>query len=126
VLARGGHFRVPPNPNCVTNAFRRRLVRLACLGCRNYKQGDDSSHGKYKRTKDCVYFCHGFNIAMSAWQVMPRRTGGTNKSNKKPCNPRYALGNTLSQIVEVFNFHLQLKISEGGCLFVSKSQRQIL
>jgi transposase len=26
----------------------------------------------------------------------------------------YALGNTLSQIVEVFNFHLQLKISEGG------------
>ena len=26
----------------------------------------------------------------------------------------YALGNTLSQIVEVFNFHLQLKISPGG------------
>lgn len=26
----------------------------------------------------------------------------------------YALGNTLSQIVEVFNFHLQLKISSGG------------
>ena len=26
----------------------------------------------------------------------------------------YALGNTLSQIVEVFNFHMQLKISEGG------------
>ena len=26
----------------------------------------------------------------------------------------YALGNTLSQIVEVFNFHLQLKISDGG------------
>ena len=26
----------------------------------------------------------------------------------------YALGNTLSQIVAVFNFHLQLKISEGG------------
>ncbi|MEX1042444.1 MAG: IS66 family transposase [Pirellulaceae bacterium] len=26
----------------------------------------------------------------------------------------YALGNTLSQIVEVFNFHLQLKVSEGG------------
>jgi transposase len=28
----------------------------------------------------------------------------------------YALGNTLSQIVEVFNFHLQLKISRGGLL----------
>jgi len=26
----------------------------------------------------------------------------------------YALGNTLSQIVEVFNFHLQMKISAGG------------
>ncbi len=26
----------------------------------------------------------------------------------------YALGNTLSQIVEVFNFHLQMKLSEGG------------
>ena len=26
----------------------------------------------------------------------------------------YALGNTLSQIVEVFNFHLQLKVSDGG------------
>lgn len=26
----------------------------------------------------------------------------------------YALGNTLSQIIEVFNFHLQLKISDGG------------
>jgi len=26
----------------------------------------------------------------------------------------YALGNTLSQIVEVFNFHLQLKITPGG------------
>jgi len=26
----------------------------------------------------------------------------------------YALGNTLSQIVEVFNFHLQLKLTEGG------------
>ncbi len=25
----------------------------------------------------------------------------------------YALGNTLSQIVEVFNFHLQLKITPG-------------
>lgn len=26
----------------------------------------------------------------------------------------YGLGNTLSQIVEVFNFHLQLKVSQGG------------
>lgn len=26
----------------------------------------------------------------------------------------YGLGNTLSQIVEVFNFHLQLKLTEGG------------
>ena len=26
----------------------------------------------------------------------------------------YALGNTLSQIVEVFNFHLQMKVSDGG------------
>ena len=28
----------------------------------------------------------------------------------------YALGNTLSQIVEVFNFHLQMKISQGGLI----------
>lgn len=28
----------------------------------------------------------------------------------------YALGNTLSQIVEVFNFHLQMKISPGGLI----------
>lgn len=28
----------------------------------------------------------------------------------------YALGNTLSQIVEVFSFHLQLKISQGGLI----------
>ncbi len=28
----------------------------------------------------------------------------------------YALGNTLSQIVEVFNFHLQLKITPGGLI----------
>ena len=26
----------------------------------------------------------------------------------------FALGNTLSQIIEVFNFHLQMKLSEGG------------
>jgi len=28
----------------------------------------------------------------------------------------YALGNTLSQIVEVFNFHLQMKLTEGGLI----------
>ena len=28
----------------------------------------------------------------------------------------YALGNTLSQIVEVFNFHLQMKITSGGLI----------
>lgn len=28
----------------------------------------------------------------------------------------YALGNTLSQIVEVFNFHLQMPLSEGGLI----------
>lgn len=28
----------------------------------------------------------------------------------------YALGNTLSQIVEVFNFHLQIKLTPGGLL----------
>lgn len=28
----------------------------------------------------------------------------------------YALGNTLSQIVEVFNFHLQMKVTPGGLL----------
>lgn len=28
----------------------------------------------------------------------------------------YALGNTLSQIIEVFNFHLQMKISAGGLM----------
>lgn len=28
----------------------------------------------------------------------------------------YALGNTLSQIVEVFNFHLQMKLSPGGLI----------
>lgn len=28
----------------------------------------------------------------------------------------YALGNTLSQIVEFFNFHLQLKITPGGLI----------
>ncbi len=28
----------------------------------------------------------------------------------------YALGNTLSQIVEVFNYHLQMKISQGGLI----------
>ncbi len=28
----------------------------------------------------------------------------------------YALGNTLSQILEVFNFHLQIKLTEGGLI----------
>ena len=28
----------------------------------------------------------------------------------------YALGNTLSQIVEVFNYHLQMKVSQGGLI----------
>jgi transposase len=32
------------------------------------------------------------------------------------CWLHYALGNTLSQIVEVFNFHLQLKITPGGLI----------
>jgi hypothetical protein len=35
-------------------------------------------------------------------------------SNHQSHALHYALGNTLSQIVEVFNFHMQLKISEGG------------
>ena len=33
----------------------------------------------------------------------------------------YALVNTLSQIVDVFNFHLQMKLSQGG--LVSMWQR---
>jgi transposase len=38
----------------------------------------------------------------------------------------YALGNTLSQIVEVFNFHLQLKISEGGLVQMWYRLQEIL
>ena len=38
----------------------------------------------------------------------------------------YALGNTLSQIVEVFNFHLQLKISTGGLLVMWFRLQEIL
>jgi transposase len=38
----------------------------------------------------------------------------------------YALGNTLSQIVEVFNFHLQLKITEGGLVQMWYRLQEIL
>jgi transposase len=38
----------------------------------------------------------------------------------------YGLGNTLSQIVEVFNFHLQLKISEGGLVQMWYRLQEIL
>lgn len=38
----------------------------------------------------------------------------------------YALGNTLSQIVDVFNFHLQLKISEGGLIAMWRRLQAIL
>ena len=38
----------------------------------------------------------------------------------------YALGNTLSQIVEVFNFHLQMKISEGGLIGMWRRLQAIL
>ena len=38
----------------------------------------------------------------------------------------YALGNTLSQIVEVFNFHLQLKISSGGLVQMWYRLQEIL
>lgn len=38
----------------------------------------------------------------------------------------YALGNTLSQIVEVFNFHLQLKITEGGLMQMWYRLQEIL
>jgi transposase len=38
----------------------------------------------------------------------------------------YALGNTLSQIVEVFNFHLQLKISPGGLVQMWYRLQEIL
>jgi len=38
----------------------------------------------------------------------------------------YALGNTLSQIVEVFNFHLQMKLSEGGLVQMWYRLQEIL
>jgi transposase len=38
----------------------------------------------------------------------------------------YALGNTLSQIVEVFNFHLQLKLSPGGLVHMWDRLQAIL
>ena len=38
----------------------------------------------------------------------------------------YALGNTLSQIVEVFNFHLQLKLTEGGLVQMWYRLQEIL
>lgn len=38
----------------------------------------------------------------------------------------YALGNTLSQIVEVFNFHLQLKITPGGLMQMWYRLQEIL
>ncbi len=38
----------------------------------------------------------------------------------------YALGNTLSQIVEVFNFHLQLNITPGGLLQMWQRLQKIL
>lgn len=38
----------------------------------------------------------------------------------------YGLGNTLSQIVEVFNFHLQMKLSEGGLVQMWYRLQEIL
>lgn len=38
----------------------------------------------------------------------------------------YALGNTLSQIVEVFNFHLQMKITPGGLVQMWRRLQAIL
>lgn len=38
----------------------------------------------------------------------------------------YALGNTLSQILEVFNFHLQMKISQGGLMQMWYRLQEIL
>lgn len=38
----------------------------------------------------------------------------------------YGLGNTLSQIIEVFNFHLQMKISSGGLLQMWRRLAEIL
>jgi transposase len=38
----------------------------------------------------------------------------------------YALGNTLSQIVEVFNFHLQMKLTEGGLVAMWYRLQEVL
>lgn len=38
----------------------------------------------------------------------------------------YALGNTLSQIVEVFNFHLSFKVTQGGLVHMWRRLAQIL
>jgi len=38
----------------------------------------------------------------------------------------YALGNTLSQIIEVFNFHLQMKISGGGLIAMWYRLQEVL
>lgn len=38
----------------------------------------------------------------------------------------YALGNTLSQIVEVFNFHLQMQVSPGGLMQMWRRLAEIL
>lgn len=45
--------------------------------------------------------------------ALPRATFG-NRVLVMTAWLHYALGNTISQIVEVFNYHFQLKISEGG------------
>ncbi len=46
-------------------------------------------------------------LALSAWQ-------------------HYALGNTLSQIVDVFNFHLQMKLSQGGLMQMWQRLQEVL
>jgi transposase len=38
----------------------------------------------------------------------------------------YGLGNTLSQIVEVFNYHLQMKVTSGGLLQMWRRQQEAL
>lgn len=38
----------------------------------------------------------------------------------------YALGNTLSQIIEVFNFHLQMKVTHGGLLAMWYRLQEVL
>lgn len=38
----------------------------------------------------------------------------------------YALGNTLSQIVEVFNFHLQMKLTPGGLVHLWQRLQELL